>query len=375
MKQSILILCVVFFVSSHVLGQGYVITGELSGANGQTVSLRQYRDFQPVEVNSTTVQAGKFTLTGTTPYPEFCMLYVGDQGPLVQFFIENSNIRISADPANPEKAKVTGSKETDSFMEFVDQLEKYAQQQKQLNDSYVSLSSSSVASPDAIMNIRLQAEKLNTDRRNYMVNYVLNNPGKISSAFIVSAFPVSGNTTLMQILDISQKEQVANGFGSKTGQSQWVKVLKDNVAALKRTDIGQPFPDVTLKTPDDQPISISDFAGKGKYVLLDFWAAWCGPCRVENPHVVQLYKRYKDKGFEIIGISLDRGKAEWVEAIKKDNLTWPQMSDLKYFESNAAQLYSVNSIPHTVLLDKDGKIIAKGLRGEALTAKLAELMD
>jgi len=374
MKQIVFVLCMVFAVPLHVFGQGYVITGELSGADGQTVSLRQFRDQQPVEVNKATVQAGKFTMTGTTPYPEFCMLYVGEQGP-VQFFVENSNIRISADPENPQKTKVTGSKETDAFMEFMDEWGKFEQQIKKLSDSYVALSTSGIATQDALINIRLQAEKMNTDRRNYVISYVLNNPGKISSVFIVNAIPVSGNTTLMQILDITQKEQVVKGFDSRTGQSQWVKTIKDNVAALKRTDIGQIFPDVTLKTPDDQPISISDFAGKGKYVLLDSWAAWCGPCRAENPHVVQLYKRYKDKGFEIIGISLDRGKAEWVEAIKKDNLTWPQMSDLKYFESNAAQLYSVNSIPHTVLLDKDGKIIAKGLRGEALTAKLAELMD
>ena len=367
MKQSVLILCMACAVLSPVFGQGYVITGELSGADGQTVSLRQFRNQQPVEVNKATVQAGKFTLTGTTPYPEFCMLYVGEQGP-VQFFVENSNIRISADPENPAKAKVSGSKETDIFMEFVDELEKYAQRQKQLSDSYATMSSSGIASPDALMNIRTQLEKLNAERIDFVTNFVNKYPGKIATAFIV-------NNALMQVLDMTQMERVANGFDAKSSQSPWVKMLKDHVASVKRTAIGQPFPDVTLKTPDDQPISISDYAGKGKYVLLDFWAAWCGPCRNENPRVVELYKRYKDKGFEIIGISLDRGKAEWVEAIKKDNLTWPQMSDLNYFESIAAKLYSVTGIPYTVLLDKDGKIIAKGLRSEALSVKLAELLD
>jgi len=293
------------------------------------------------------------------------MLYVDNQGP-VQFFVENANIRILIDMQNIGQAKITGSKENEIFMELLNELEKYGQQQKKLQDSYIALSSSSVATPDAVMNIRTQMEKLNADRTNYMINFVQKYPGKIVTAFIVS-------TSLMQILDGTQLEQAANGFDAKTGESQWVKLLKDQVASQKRSAIGQMFADITLKTPDDNPISISDYAGKGKYVLLDFWAAWCQPCRMANPRVVELYKRYKDKGFEIVGISLDQSKDAWVKAIKDDNLTWPHMSDLQYWQSAAAKLYSVSSIPHTVLLDKDGKIIAKGLHVEALAVKLAEL--
>jgi peroxiredoxin len=366
MKQLILILCVAF-AASYAWGQGYVITGEVKGADGQTVSLKQFRNMQPAEVGSATVTSGKFTLKGTAPYPEFCLLYVGDKGP-VQFFVENANIRIAVDLENIGKSKVTGSKENDIFVEFMAGMEKYAVQEKQLRDSYSALSSSNIAAPDAVANIRAQMEKLNADRNSYMVNYVQKHPGKISTAFLVS-------TSLMQVLDISQLEQVAGGFDAKTGTSQWVKMLKDNVASFKRTAIGQPFPDITLKSPDDKPVSLSNYAGKGKYVLIDFWASWCGPCRNANPQVVALYNRYKSKGFEIVGISLDRGKKEWVDAIKNDNLTWPHMSDLGFWQSAAARLYSVSSIPYTVLLDRDGKIIAKGLHVEDLRVKLAELLD
>ena len=367
MKQLVLILCMVFFVSSYVCGQGYVITGELSGADGQTVSLKQFRNQQPVEVNKTTVQAGKFKLTGVTPYPEFCMLYVGEQGP-VQFFIENSNIRISADPENPQKPKVTGSNETDIYMEFVKSWENFEQQQKRLSESYMALSMSNATTQESAMNVRAQMEKLNMERNAFVTNFLQKHSGKVVTAYLL-------NQGLMQMLNVAQMEQVVHGFDAKNSQSPWVKTIKDRAATLKRTDVGQPFLDVTLKTPDDQPISISDYAGKGKYVLLDFWASWCGPCRNENPNVLQLYNRYKNKGFEIVGISLDTGKEAWVKAISDDKLTWPQMSDLKYWESVAAKQYSVSSIPHTILLDKDGKILAKGLRGETLAAKLAELMD
>jgi peroxiredoxin len=221
-----------------------------------------------------------------------------------------------------------------------------------------------------VANVREKIEKWNVDRTAFIINHIQKNPGKISTAFIVFA-----DNTLLQVLNMSQLEQIANAFDEKTSQSQWVKMLKDHVTTLKRAAVGQPFPDITLKTPDDQPVSISDFAGKGKYVLLDFWAAWCGPCRQINPRLVELYKRYSDRDFEIVGISLDQNKEAWVKAIKDDKLDWPQMSDLNYWQSAAARLYSVSSIPHTVLLDKDGKIIAKGLRVEELAAKLAELFD
>ena len=366
MKQLFLILCVTSISLSCTYGQGYVISGEAKGAEGQPVTLKQFQDIQMV---STVVKDGKFTLKGSLPYPEFCMLHVGDKAP-VQFFLENSNIRIVVDMENIEKSKVTGSKEHDLFQEFVDGMDKYAQQIKKLNDSYAALSSSNIATQDAVANIRMQAEKVNEERMTFISNFVQKNPGRITTAFIVCNIQ-----ELAQSMNMAQLEQLTGSFDAKTVQSQWVKPLKDYVTTNKRTAIGQPFPDITLKTPEDKPVSISDYAGKGKYVLLDFWAAWCGPCRQANPRIVELYKRYKDKGFEIIGISLDRSKKDWVDAIKADNLTWIHMSDLGYWQSAAAKLYSVSSIPHTVLLDREGKIIAKGLHVVELEKKLSELFD
>ncbi len=147
--------------------------------------------------------------------------------------------------------------------------------------------------------------------------------------------------------------------------------LKNQIRNAESFVIGAEAPDFTMKNLDGEQVSLSDF--KGKVVLIDFWASWCGPCRKDNPHVVELYNKYKEDGFEILGVSLDKTKDRWEQAVAKDNLTWEHVSDLKGWSNAVAKMYSVKSIPHTVLLDKEGKIIANKLRGPALDQKLASL--
>ncbi|MFZ2907251.1 MAG: redoxin domain-containing protein [Cyclobacteriaceae bacterium] len=153
--------------------------------------------------------------------------------------------------------------------------------------------------------------------------------------------------------------------------SAHVKDFVDMVNKGKATAIGQVAPEIALPNPDGQVVKLSSL--RGKYVLIDFWAKWCGPCRRENPNVVKAYQTYKDKGFTVFGVSLDRNKEDWVKAIKEDNLTWTHVSDLKYFQSEAAVLYNINAIPFSVLIDPNGVIVAKNLRGEELHSKLAEI--
>ena len=155
-------------------------------------------------------------------------------------------------------------------------------------------------------------------------------------------------------------------------ESKYTKELETRVASVKPLDIGSMAPDISLTSPDGKVVKLSSL--KGKVVLIDFWASWCGPCRAENPAVVGIYNKYKSKGFEIFGVSLDTDPAKWKAAIAKDNLTWFHVSDLQGWSSSAAQLYKVNSIPFTVLLDKDGRILEKGLRSHQLEVKLAELL-
>ena len=145
----------------------------------------------------------------------------------------------------------------------------------------------------------------------------------------------------------------------------YVKTLQEVAETVELVDIGNPAPDFTLDTPDGNAVRFSDKLGKG-YVLLDFWAAWCGLCRRENPNVVEVFNKYRDRGFDVVGVSLDQSRESWVEAIEKDGLAWTHVSDLLYWHSKPARLYGIRAIPSNVLIDKNGIIIKKNLRGKEL---------
>ncbi|MBC8153112.1 MAG: AhpC/TSA family protein [Bacteroidetes bacterium] len=172
--------------------------------------------------------------------------------------------------------------------------------------------------------------------------------------------------------DFPTLDTLARRFEKENPNSPQAKSFIGNMARIRGVMVGSEAPEIALNDTTGKAVPLSTL--RGKYVLIDFWASWCGPCRQENPNVVRMYNKFKEKGFAIYSVSLDQSKANWVKAIRNDNLTWTHVSDLKYWQSAAAQQYGVQAIPQTFLIDKEGKIIAKNLRGEALEQKLEEVL-
>jgi peroxiredoxin len=322
---------------------GYTVKGELANANGMKVMLLKViaNSDDRVKLDSSVVKKGKFQMKGTLEYPEYCVLYVGDYGPL-QMIVENTEINIAVNLKNIQDSKVTGSNETDLFVEYKDSV--------------------------------IRMDTMRQQRVEYMRQFVSEHPNSITAAMVVNNNPV-------YYFGLEELEIFYDGFDEVNCNSQWVQGVIKKVETARRLAIGQPFVDVSFPAPDGKEIALSDYTGNDKYVLINFWASWSKSCRKDNPQLVKLYKKFQNRGFEMVGISLDRNKSEWVRAIKADSLTWPQMSDLKFWQSEGAKLYMVDSIPYNILLDKDGTILARGFQPDEsgkhveLEKKLKELME
>ena len=348
---------------------GYTIIGELADANGMKVMLKKViiDSDHPVNIDSCVVKKGKFKMKGNVEYPEYCMLYVGDNGPLM-LIVENTEIYIDVNLKNIQDSKITGSKETDLFLECSHKIAEFEESAGKIQDDYMSMMLSGETDAEKEKEHVAQIEQLQQQLIEYMKQFAAEHPNHIFTALMVDNY-------LAYNIEPEELETYADGFDEVNSLSPWVQSIRDKVASARCLAIGQPFIDLKMPAPDGTEIALSDYAGKDKYVLIDFWASWCTPCRIANPQVVKLYHKYKDKGFEIVGVSFDKGNTEWSKAIEDDALVWPQMSDLKFWQSEGAKLYMVTSIPYTVLLDKDGTILAKGLQPDELEKKLAELME
>ncbi|MDL2256598.1 TlpA family protein disulfide reductase [Bacteroidales bacterium OttesenSCG-928-I14] len=175
-------------------------------------------------------------------------------------------------------------------------------------------------------------------------------------------------------LNADQLEKVLNAADDEYKTNEYYQTQISRLENMKNTVVGNQFKDFASKDINGDTISLSDYVGKGNYVLLDFWASWCPPCREEMPNLVKIYEEYKDKGFEIVGYSLDKREIDWINGIEKMGMTWPQMSDLQFWTSPAVNLYAVQSIPCTFLIDPEGKIIERGIIGDKLLETIESLL-
>lgn len=260
------------------------------------------------------------------------------------------------------QAVVTGSKNMEQYGKLMAQYEdirvKNTTWQSQYNDAAEKKDQKKM---DAIM---VQSEQSSKDFTN-KVKAMLPGMGTSLVALFATNFLNVDN-------DFATLDTLAQRFERENPNSPQAKGFIGNIARIRGLMLGGVAPDIALNDTTGAAVPLSSL--RGKFVLIDFWASWCGPCRMENPNVVRMYNKYKDKGFTIYSVSLDQSRDSWVKAIRNDNLTWTHVSDLRFWQSAAAQQYGVTGIPKTFLLDKEGKIIAKDLRGPALEQKLEEIL-
>ncbi|WKN42309.1 peroxiredoxin family protein [Tunicatimonas pelagia] len=280
----------------------------------------------------------------------------------VNLILDDENIKIVADGSRPDgEVEVTGSTDTDYLYAVNDIMRNMQEQINGLNADYMKARSES--DTEVMQQIEQQYLQIEQKNNEKVKGKIREMGGSIAALYAVNFLDAEKEFPFL--------DELAAKFQEELPDSPYTQQFVNQVESLRSLAIGMPAPDIQLPNPEGDTVSLSSL--QGKYVMIDFWAAWCKPCRMENPNVVRMYNKYKDEGFEIYGVSLDRSKEDWVEAIQKDQLTWEQVSDLQYFDSQAARLYNINAIPATVLVDPDGKIIAKNLRGPALEEKLSEI--
>ena len=343
-------------------GKSYKIVGSVEGASeGDTVFIQEIVDRTPVKVDTAIITGGEFTFTGKQDsVVNRYITYAKDGNQyIIDFFLENGNISAKLGP----ESTVKGTPANDTYQAFKNKLNSLEEEQNRL---YEEMQDSTIS------NEQRQQKMAAIDTKDAEMTEVIT---QTINENITNPVGVHLLNQYNFIIDYENIEPMLAKVPAQYQSNERIARLKEQVNVAKNTAVGKKFVDFSMETPEGKTVKLSDFISKNKYTLIDFWASWCGPCRAEMPNLVKAYAEYKDKGFGIVGVSLDKDMEAWKKGIKALDITWPQMSDLKFWNNEGAQLYAVRSIPYTVLVAQDGTIIAKGLHGEALQKKLAELFN
>jgi peroxiredoxin len=357
---------VLLFLSYSNKSQGFELKGKLNNANKKKIVLDALSISGVKSIDSTiTNESGDFNLKIATIESGFYRLHSDiPKSYLILYLNNQEKINLTGDLNNLQSTSVIkGSPESEKMLAVNMELQKTLLRSDSLNNVFNGYANS--PQKDSIIPI-LQAEYQNlmTSENRYLKKFIQENPTSLTTLTFIDKMDKDQDFKTYKFLD----ENLIKAYPT----NPYVLDFHKRVIDMGKLMEGSPAPDFTLNTPEGNKISLSSF--KGKVLLVDFWASWCGPCRQENPNVVRIYNQYHEKGFEILGVSLDKSKEKWVEAIAKDKLTWNHVSDLGQWSSAVVPLYGITGIPLTILVDRNGNIAAKSLRGKELESKVAELL-
>jgi len=363
----------------------FTINGKIGNTGAPAKVYLSYQLGANSVIDSADVVNGAFSFKGTMLNPVNATLVVDYKGVGIEkfaqqyadgralsnnadnlsFFIDKGTLTITSKDSI-KKAQITGSQLNIDNIKLQEQLKSINIRGEKLMAEVKAATPEQQKSPAFQSSMQAKYKALQTLQSFTLKSFITDNPNSYLSLLALSS--VGGPSP-----DPGEILPLYNSLSQSVRETEAGRVLKSQLDMLKATAVGAVAPDFTQNDVNGTPVKLSSF--RGKYVLLDFWASWCGPCRQENPNVVRNYNKYKAKNFTVLGVSLDKAdsKSAWLAAIKNDGLDWTQVSDLKYWNNAVAALYSITSIPQNYLIGPDGKIIAKNLRGEDLDAKLQEL--
>ncbi len=360
------------FIASALLtacggNKSYTINGNVALeqiTDGDTLVLAMHDGKARVALDTAVITNGTFTFEGVQDSTVTGLITYG-RNVLADFFLENGNLTVKLEK---DVREVTGTPNNDAYQAFLNEQMALI---KQYNEIYMSMR-------DTTATAEQKAEK--EQQMETIVNQITESAFTHAGNNIanpVGLHIIRGNLQSM-VSDIHKLDSILQLMPEKLADTPTAVSIKSFVEKKLKTATGQKYIDFEMPSPEGAPMKISDFVGKSKVVLIDFWASWCGPCRRAMPELKNTYNEFKDKGLEIVGVSLDggdKGLDSWKKAIKEDGLPWPQMSDIKGWECEGAKLYGVQAIPALVLIDSEGTIIARDLHGAELKAKLTELLN
>jgi peroxiredoxin len=376
-------LCLLMISCNNNRDNEFVVEGKIKDAAGIVYLEKTLMDkIQPIIVDSTAVgKDGYFKLSAENTEENLYNLRFSNMPYPFAFVInDEKHITVNADISNHEEMyTATGSPATNSLKEFV------KESNKQLSEIYaygVQLDSMrNQGYPDSLRNVVKASRTASTEKyKKYVVDFLNVSKSPALTMFALGSYQsyTSSPDLALEPFSDAQVKEVIDRTATRFPEHKGIAQLKASYsnskpgAVASTSLVNKPAPDFTLNDVNGKPVSLSSF--KGKYVLVDFWASWCGPCRAENPNVVNAYKQFKNKNFTVLGVSLDKEKSAWVKAIREDGLTWTHVSDLSFWSSAVVPLYNIEGIPYNVLVNPEGIVIGEHLTGDQLIAKLSETL-
>jgi len=361
--SSLLIAC----GNSKKVDDNSILKGQLSGLNTQELYLIDLLNPKNGPVDTAKVEEdGTFSFDYQPTMKGFYRITLNEQLNLVLPLKSGEQVMVNGNVSSSESIEVEGTEDAVRMMKFNRFLQQSYAEQQQMNQEFQQLQSN--PNQDSVINeFRLRFKDMEAKKHNMIKEMIDENPGLFANLALIEQLPAEGTE------NIEYYKKIESALEDEYSSSPFYKNFSARLKEMSRFAPGSEVPEINLPNPEGEMVPLSSL--RGKVVLIDFWASWCKPCRRENPNVVAAYEKYKDKGFAIYGVSLDRSKEAWVRAIEQDNLNWTQVSDLKFWQSEAAQDYGVSGIPFALLIDEEGKVIGKNLRGRELHTKLEEVLN